>query len=169
MKYWISPAILFLSTFVFAQNKLTQNTLKLNGDPPAASIEDVAWLSGYWTGKAFDGEFEEIWSQPFGNTMMGSYKLVVNGEVNFYEILTIVEEERSLVLKLKHFNRDLTGWEEKNESVDFPLVRFTPEKAFFQGMTFEKINSHQMKVFLAIKQKNGDFREEVFEYNKKEY
>ena len=40
----------------------------------------------------------------------------------FYEICTIVEENNSLVLKLKHLNRDLTGSEEKDEVRAFPLA-----------------------------------------------
>ena len=45
--------------------------------------------------------------------MMGSYRLVKDDKVIFYELQTIVEQGSSLVFRLKHFNADLSGWEEK--------------------------------------------------------
>lgn len=98
-----------------AQTPSSANTLKLDGKEsvPAASIEDVSWVAGHWTGQALGGIAEEVWSPPLGNGMMGMFKLVKGGEVAFYELLTIVEENGSLVLKLKHFDADLAGWEER--------------------------------------------------------
>jgi len=51
---------------------------------PKATLEDVAWISGYWKGEAFNGEVEEIWSSPLGNSMVATFKLVVDDEVKFY-------------------------------------------------------------------------------------
>jgi hypothetical protein len=48
------------------------------------------------------------------------YRLVRDRKPIFYELLTIVEENGSLMLRLKHFN--LTGWEDKLKTIDFPLV-----------------------------------------------
>jgi hypothetical protein len=41
--------------------------------------------------------------------MMGPFKLVVENEVQFYEIETISEENGTFVFRLKHFHRDLKG------------------------------------------------------------
>ena len=54
--------------------------------------------------------------------MMGSFRMIENDTVNFYELMTITEQDESLILKLKHFSSDLKGWEEKDTTVDFPLV-----------------------------------------------
>ena len=49
-----------------------------------------------------------------GHTMMGVYRSVENGEVAFYEIMSLVETERSIEMRLRHFHADLIRWEEKD-------------------------------------------------------
>ncbi len=137
---------------VAAQNN-SYLTLKLSSkdEMPEATIEDVAWLAGHWQGEMFGGTAEAVWSPPYGGTVMGMYKHVVNGDIKFYELMVIVEESKSLVLKLKHFNADLTAWEEKEKTVDFPLVKLTQTEIFFDGLTFRKIDDDTIKGFLRIK------------------
>lgn len=64
-----------------------QNTLSLpeNGISPDAELSQIAWMEGHWKGEAFGGLTEELWSPPFGGSMMFSFKLVVYGEIAFYE------------------------------------------------------------------------------------
>ena len=114
--------ILFLATplTTSAQSEKTANTLALNegNTSPAAEIHQIDWIAGHWKGEAFGGHVEEVWSKPAGGAMMGMFRLVQGDEVGFYELLTLLEEDGSLVFRLKHFNSDLTGWEEKNENVN---------------------------------------------------
>jgi hypothetical protein len=112
--------ILYLVVCVFTVQ--AQNTLSMgeNDTLPKAQIEDVAWLAGHWRGTAFGGIIEEIWSPPLGNAMMAVFRLVKENKTEFYEIETISEESGSLILRLKHFAADLKGWEEKEETEDFP-------------------------------------------------
>lgn len=147
---------LFFNIVSIAQTNRQSNTLRLtNRDAmPKAAIEDVAWMAGHWRGELFGGVGEEIWSKPFGGTMMGMFKHVVGGKVTFYELMTIVEESNSLILKLKHFNADLTAWEEKEETVDFPLVKITPTEIFFDGYTYQKIDENTIQCYLRV-QKEG--------------
>ncbi len=100
------------SHFAFAQSRKTAHTLKLDKPEniPAATIKDMAWLAGHFRSKVFGGISEEVWTPPFGKTMMGMFKLVKGDKIVFYELFTISEESNSLILKLKHFNPDLTGW-----------------------------------------------------------
>lgn len=133
---------------------------------PKATLEDVAWISGYWRGEAFNGEVEEIWSSPLGNSMVASFKLVVDDEVKFYEIEIITEINGTLILQLKHFHSDLRGWEEKDETVDFPLVKITESRVFFDGMTFEKVSDNEMNVYVLIKQEDKVAEEMKFNYHK---
>lgn len=66
---------------------------------------------------------------------MGMYRLVRDGKPVFYEMMTLVEEKASLTLRLKHFNPDLTGWEAKDQTIDFPLVAVSNEIVHFDGMS----------------------------------
>ena len=126
-------------------------TLKKGQASPEASIEQVAWIAGHWRGVAMGGLTEEIWSPPLGKAMMGSFKLVIEDEVNFYELMTITEENGSLILKIKHFDAALTGWEEKDETVDFPLVKLTHSAAYFDGLTFEQVNEEGLNIYVQMK------------------
>jgi hypothetical protein len=152
---------------VGAQERQTEHTVKLapGQKPPPATIADMAWLAGHWTGPAFGGLSEEIWSAPRDGVMMGMFRLVRDGKPVFYELLTISEHQGSLLLRLKHFNPDLTGWEEKNHTIDFPLVARSPGMIQFAGMTF-KPHEERLTVHLAIGEKDGRIREETFEYTR---
>lgn len=153
----------------FAQNGKTEHTLGLDKDfvSPKANIEDVAWIAGHWIGKAFGGTVEEVWSAPAGGAMMGMFRLIQGEKTGFYEILTISEVESSLIFRLKHFNEDLTGWEEKNETVDFSLVALQENIAFFDGITFQRVDENNLHIYLASENKEGGFDELVFRYERK--
>src|SRR5262245_38795369 len=108
-----------------AADKLTENTLRLSaGEKSApAKITDMAWYAGRWTGTGFGGENEETWMPPNGGMMLGMYRLVQNGRPSFFELLEIYEVDNTIALRLKHFNPDLTGWEEKDKFVSMPFVK----------------------------------------------
>ncbi|MFI2741891.1 DUF6265 family protein [Zhouia sp. PK063] len=145
-----------------------KNTLKYTNSTisPKATLQDISWINGYWKGEAFGGIIEEIWSKPLGNSMMGSFKLVNDNKVSFYELCTITTKNNTLLLQLKHFNSDLTGWEEKDKTVDFKLVKITPKKVYFDGFTFEYISPNEINLYVIIPHKNGKEEEMIFNYHK---
>lgn len=158
--------VLFL---LFSLNNFSQNTLKFNSsiESPNATINEVSWISGYWVGEAFDGLIEEIWSEPLGGSLMGSFKLVVNGKVEFYEICTISEENETLVFRLKHFSNDLKGWEEKDENITAQLVKIEKNKVFFNNFTFEKVFDNELNIYVLFKNDDGTEEEMKFNYKLK--
>lgn len=129
-------------------------------------IENIAWISGTWHGEAFGGKTEEIWSEPSGGSMMATFKLINDDKVTFYEIEIIREIKNSLILQLKHFNNDLTGWETKDETVDFSLIEITPNKVIFEGMIFERIGDKEMNVYVDIHNEDGSIENVKFNYRK---
>jgi len=158
---------LFLAASVGAHEKLTEHTFKLapGEKSPPATLADMKWLAGHWTAPAFGGVGEELWSPAQAGSMMGMYRLIRDGKPVFYELLTIVEEGGSLMLRLKHFNADLTGWEEKNKTIDFPLVAMEEGAMHFEGMSFHP-KGDALIVHLAISQKNGSMSEQSFSYTR---
>ena len=168
---WIAAIlVLACATAAAAQDlnpdeRQTANTLKApaaGAAGPSATLADMSWLAGQWTGTGLGGVSEEMWSAPAGGAMMGMYRLLRDGVVVFYEFLALVEEEGSLVLKLKHFDADLTGWEEKDRFVSFRLVRMTPAEAYFGGLTFRRAGDDRLEIFLALRDADGTVREEAF-------
>jgi hypothetical protein len=146
------------------------NTLSFDPsqDRPKATIQDVAWITGHWHGEVFGGAAEEIWSPPLSHSMMGMFRLMKNDAVEFYELLTIVEEDDSLVMRLKHFNADMTGWEEKEAAQSFPLVKVTPDEACFDGLTFRKMDDNWLKIFLRMHHEDSVVQEIEFDYRRDE-
>ena len=160
--------ILLLFTVLLSLPALAQNTLSWQEgmDSPKASLQDVAWISGHWKGEAFGGIAEEIWSPPLGGSMMFSFKLVVDGRVNFYELGHITEIDGTLWLQLKHFDGDLTGWEEKEDTVDFKLVKIEPNKVFFDDFTIERISDKEINMYVVIGNEDGSLEEVQFNYKR---
>lgn len=158
--------LLLLCFDVEAANKF-QNLLFLEDkqQSPTADLSVVKWLSGHWRGQAFGGLIEEVWSPAVGGSMMGAFKLVVENKVQFYEIETISEENGTLVFRLKHFHRDLKGWEEKDKTIDFKLVKVTKNRVYFNGMTLERISDKEINIYVAIED-NGSTTEEKFTYTR---
>jgi hypothetical protein len=132
--------------------------------PPSAKIADVAWIAGHWKGPSRGGVTAEIWSSPMAGTMMAACRLVRDGKLAFYELAAIAEESGSLTLRLKHFHPDLTGWEEKNEALAFPLVKLDKDVAYFDGVTFRKPAGGNLEIFVRIHHKNGQTTEERFPF-----
>lgn len=145
-----------------------KNTLKFDSykSSPEASLSALDFITGHWQGEAFGGTTEEIWSPALGGSMMCVFKLVVEGKVLFYEICTITEENNTLMLRLKHFNGDLKGWEEKEETIDFRLVKVEKNKVYFDEFTFEKVSENEMNIYVVIQ--DGDEENEV-KFNYKRY
>jgi hypothetical protein len=148
-------------TPAFAQSRNTENTLKLDegSRQPAATLADMSWLVGSWSGEAFGGRFEEVWSPASAGTMLSTFKLTHDGEPSLYEFQMMVQEQGSLVVKLKHFNPDFSAWEEKAEFVSFPLVKIEPSVAWFSGLTYRRVNADRIEVFVAVG--DGDEVEET--------
>src|SRR5687767_15714011 len=78
-KRCLVPIILFLLTCSsFAQTEPERQTRRRAPDAPIprATIADMAWLAGRWTGDGLGGRTEEIWSPPDAGTMMGTFRLI---------------------------------------------------------------------------------------------
>ena len=164
------PAFLVLVIGVataYPQSRMTDHVFQLD-DPenqPKATISQMAWLAGSWVGEGLGGHVEETWNAPSGGTMIGSFKLVHIDEPSIYEIELIVEEEESLVWKVKHFNRDFSAWEEKADFVSFALVKIEEGAAYFDGLTVMKDGEDGLKVFLTIS-REGVISEEALGFRR---
>jgi hypothetical protein len=133
---------------------------------PPATLADISWICGFWKGEALGGETEEFWSPPSAGHMMGVFRLIRNGELSFCEILSLSEENHTLVLRVKHFDKTLKGWEEKEESMVFELLKKEPGKLFFNGLTFEKISENEINVWVNEADDKKEAREVKFLYLK---
>jgi len=122
---------------------------------PAATVDDLSWLTGSWYAEKDGGRVEEQWATPAGNAMMGMFRWLQDDQIRFYEFMTIEQDEKGIVLRIKHFNPGLIGWEEKEVSVAFTLVRLDAGEAIFVKqdapdplwMVYRRIDENTMTVY----------------------
>jgi len=153
--YWAS------SKTAFSEDNMNNEQEKM------VSFDDFEWLVGFWEGEAFDGNFEEVWSPASGGSMCGTFKLMTNDGINFYEIFAITIDSTGPVLKLKHFNANLTGWEEKDEVVTFPFISAGDGELKFDGLIYRKKSEKTMQVILRMKNSDGKVTENVIDCQKR--
>ena len=138
--YLISFFLLTLSHFASAQVR----QLEPDHSPGKGKVEDLSWMVGYWTGAGFGGECEEVWMPAVDGHMVGTFRFWMEGELVFSEFMNLVQEGESVSMKLKHFNPDLTGWEEKEEWTTFRLIELGENKVWFHGLTIERIGDEMI-------------------------
>ncbi len=139
-----------------------------NDISPKATLEDVSWVTGNWKGEAFGGIAEEIWSPPLGDSMMFVFKLVTEGKVQFYEVGHIQQRDETLILQLKHFHGSLKGWEEKDETVDFKLVKLEGDNIYFDDFTIERISENEINMYVVVGDEDGSSKEVKFNYKREQ-
>lgn len=146
----VLPQLSCQATKILYETK-TPNTLTLKegATAPSAEISDMSWYAGRWVGKGFGGDLEENIGPVMGNSMIGSFRLVQEGEPVFYEFIAIIAENGTLAYKVKHFNPDLTGWESKETYTTFPLVKMGEQTVWFDGMTIKRIGE-EVTLYLAM-------------------
>jgi Domain of unknown function (DUF6265) len=153
-----------LSFHAPAQVQSTPNTLKLEAEAksPPATLKEVAWLAGRWTGEGLGGQVEEVWTPASQGQMMGMFRLVKEAKIVFYEFITIAEHDGSLEMRIRHFNSNMTAWEEKEKFLTFKLVKIDGDKIHFSGFTMERKGDNAWEGYLAMRGKDGALREERF-------
>ena len=163
----IASLALFVIAPAHAAEKLSEHTWKLSAGEksPPATLADMAWLTGHWMGEAFGGTIEELWTAPAGKDMSGMYRLLKGGKTIFYELMLVTEVNGSLEFRLKHFNADLSGWEEKADVISFPLVAKRDGAMLFQGMSFHP-DGDKLTIHLAVEHKDKPVEEVTFSYRR---
>ena len=103
--------------------------------PVKATVQQLEWIAGAWSGTLGDRTIEQHWSAPAGNSIVAMYRSIRNNQVTLYELLAIEQEGDAVVLRIKHFapGPGLVGREAKDESVNHTLVRLDGRTAVFQG------------------------------------
>ena len=145
-------------------------TLPAGAASPPATIAQIGWLSGTWAGPGVGGRRAvESYTPAHGGQISGHFEQADGkGGILFYELMQIVPAGGSLTYRLKHFNADLTGWEEKPgaTAVTFPLVAIEKDAVHFDGMSFYRKSADTLRVVVRVKEKDGSTHELGFDYRR---
>lgn len=147
-------------------------------ESPPATLAQVDWLVGQWSGAGIGGApAMESWLPPTGGTMVGTFVQSMKDEagagvIMFTEHMYLIEEEGTLVLRLKHFNADLTGWEEKDGMLTFRLIAVEHCAAYFRSLTLrcDDAEDGTRGLLAAVRMKSEDDKvsELIFRFKRME-
>lgn len=126
----------------------------------------LEFLEGAWTGNGFGGVTDEVWLPPRGGQMLGLFRLVGGTMPRFSEILTIGRFDGRIELRLKHFDGQLHGWEEKADVTSFPFESSEPGKVTFRGLEFQKDGDDALRIELQLRNAERTWTE-VFEFQRR--
>jgi hypothetical protein len=127
----LSPAVL-----VFALGTAASAQSPIGAAPAAtATIQQVAFIAGQWTGTLGDRTIEQHWMTPLGTSMVAMYRNVQGKEPKLYELLAIEQEGTGLALRIKHFapGPGLAGRQPQGEAINHKLVKVEGQTAVFEG------------------------------------
>ncbi|MBQ95773.1 MAG: hypothetical protein CL510_08110 [Actinobacteria bacterium] len=168
MRVW--PLIVASAAALVSFPALSQETRTVPKDhvPPPATLDDVKWLVGQWAGEGIGGQpAYESWLPPTGGTMVGTFVQQADADtIRFTEHLYLMEEAGTLVLRLKHFNADLTGWEEKDDMLTFRLIAMEPCAAYFRSLTLRCEGENGLLAAVRMKSDGGEINELIFRFER---
>ncbi len=136
---------------------------------PRAELSELGWLHGTWEGEGVGGAPSlEVWTAPIGGAMPGIFvQTDGKGGTMFSEFMQIAPDGDSLVVRLKHFNADLTGWEDKDKTVNFPLIAREEGALYFNGLTYKREDADRLTVAVRMRKGDGSTHELVFLFRRK--
>jgi hypothetical protein len=99
---------------------------------PAATVADLAWMTGSWKGAMGPGTLEENWTRPDSGSMASLVRGTGAGKTSMIELIVIEEAEGSLVLRLQQWN---PGYQPRSPGPqEMRLVEIAERKVVFDAV-----------------------------------
>lgn len=137
---------------------------------PQATMADMQWLAGSWAGTGIGGHpAGETFTYAGDDQLVGHFwQLNEDGSVKFYELITIVPDGESLMMRLKHFNADLKGWEAAgaDQALEFPLKERGDTHWVFGPVTFTMDGPDRLGIAVKMRRSDGDAGQLLFQYHR---
>ncbi len=71
---------------------------------PAATIDQLSWMTGNWAGQLGPNQLEENWIATEGASIAAMVRMTGNGATSMFEMITIEEVDGSLVLHIQQWD-----------------------------------------------------------------
>jgi hypothetical protein len=166
MRLSLIAAAIFVLAGTAAADESKVRALAPGAKPGAATIAQAAWLAGRWVGEGFGSQLEEVFSPPTKDSMAGHFQIVKDGQTQMFEFLEMKEQNGTLDYRVKHFNPDMTGWEEKDKFKEFKLVEADGDTLYFDGLTLERTGPDSAIHWILIGMKDGKTKLEKLVYKR---
>ncbi len=89
---------------VLAASIMSLTSLSALAAGPAATIDDLAWMTGNYAGALGPNQLEENWIKAEGASIAAMVRSTGAGKTGMFEMITIEEVDGSLVLHIQQFN-----------------------------------------------------------------
>ena len=80
---------------------------------PAATIDQLSWMTGNWAGQLGPNQLEENWIATEGGSIAAMVRMTGSGSTSMFEMITIEEMDGSLVLHIQQWD---PGFQPRTES-----------------------------------------------------
>jgi hypothetical protein len=97
-----------------------------------ATIADVSWLTGRWTGVVGTGTTEEICSAPAGGVIMCMFRAMNGQQVQGLEFITLRENAPGIEERARFFGADLAE-DKGDDGVALKMVSLSSAKIVFDN------------------------------------
>jgi hypothetical protein len=134
--------------------------------PARATIADVAWIAGTWTGSAGAVTLEERWTPPAGGAMLGVSRTIKQDRMIALEFLRIIERNGGLLyvaqpngvppteFTLTSFDADSATFE--NPAHDYPkIIRYAKKPDGTLEARISGAGGQRPQTFLFTRQVSG--------------
>jgi hypothetical protein len=75
-----------------------------------ASLADLAWLQGQWSGTWGPRTVTQIWSAPRAGVLLGTLQIAENDKTSDVEFFMITQTKTAIEYRLLHFTPSFTAW-----------------------------------------------------------
>ena len=100
---------------------------------PAATIDQLDWMTGNWAGQLGPNQLEENWIATEGGSIAAMVRMTGSGATSMFEMITIEEVDGSLVLHIQQWD---PGFEPRSESPQkMELEEITANSVKFRAVT----------------------------------
>ena len=100
---------------------------------PAASIEQLDWMTGNWAGNLGPNQLEENWIATEGSTIMAAVRMTGADATSMFEMITIEEVEGSLVLHVQQWDPGFVSRTETAQKLE--LMEITENSVKFEDVS----------------------------------
>lgn len=144
------------------------------GDTPPApltamAVSDLAFLAGRWEGAKNDMMFDEVWMPPRGRMMLGSYRLLKDGQPPLMLMMIIEERADGIIFRMKQFDPDFVSLGQSFR--EYHLIALNGQRAVFvrsdiadnpERLIYHRTGTHQLIVEVHYKPKENRPRKETY-------
>lgn len=98
--------------------------------------------------------------------MTGLFRLLHGDRLVLTEHMAIDTLDGRPTMRVRHFSPDFVAWEEKSESVAFPLIRAEQGAIYLDGLTIRASGPDGLVFHLLMTDGEGVSREEIIRYRR---